>query len=126
MNDGIDQHVCDAENHLMRRNNSAEIVLKLALQGGGAHGAFTWGVLDRVLQVPGLQISAVSGTSSGAMNAAALVQGWLQVLGPTTANYLGELVHLHPRSLQQSSPLSRSAHSSRCVRCASIIMGGRS
>ena len=60
----------------MRRNNSAEIVLKLALQGGGAHGAFTWGVLDRVLQVPGLQISAVSGTSSGAMNAAALVQGW--------------------------------------------------
>jgi NTE family protein len=60
----------------MRRNNSAEILLKLALQGGGAHGAFTWGVLDRILQVPGLQISAVSGTSSGAMNAAALVQGW--------------------------------------------------
>ena len=60
----------------MHRNNPAELVIKLALQGGGAHGAFTWGVLDRVLQVPGLQISAVSGTSSGAMNAAALVQGW--------------------------------------------------
>ena len=60
----------------MHRNKSAEVVIKLALQGGGAHGAFTWGVLDRVLQIPELRISAVSGTSSGAMNAAALVQGW--------------------------------------------------
>ena len=49
---------------------------KLALQGGGAHGAFTWGVLDRLLQMPTLNISAISGTSSGAMNAAALAQGW--------------------------------------------------
>jgi NTE family protein len=60
----------------MQRNNAGNLVIKLALQGGGAHGAFTWGVLDRLLQVPGLRISAVSGTSSGAMNAAALAQGW--------------------------------------------------
>jgi NTE family protein len=73
---GIDPCARSAENRLMHRNNSSEFVIKLGLQGGGAHGAFTWGVLDRVLQVPGLQISAVSGTSSGAMNAAALVQGW--------------------------------------------------
>ncbi len=50
--------------------------IKLALQGGGAHGAFTWGALKRLLQVPGLKIEAISGTSSGAMNAAAFAQGW--------------------------------------------------
>lgn len=52
--------------------------LNLALQGGGAHGAFTWGVLDRLLQQPGLEIEAISGTSAGAMNAVMLAQGWLE------------------------------------------------
>ena len=52
------------------------IPVKLALQGGGAHGAFTWGALDRLLELPGLVVEAISGTSSGAMNAAALAQGW--------------------------------------------------
>ena len=41
----------------------------LALQGGGAHGAFTWGVLDRLLEEESLEIQAVSGTSAGAMTA---------------------------------------------------------
>lgn len=50
--------------------------LSLALQGGGAHGAFTWGALDRLLELPGLRIHAISATSSGAMNACALAQGW--------------------------------------------------
>ncbi len=45
----------------------------LALQGGGAHGAFTWGVLDRLLEEPWLRIEGISGTSAGAMNAAVLV-----------------------------------------------------
>src|SRR5512141_1194260 len=45
----------------------------LALQGGGAHGAFTWGVLDRLLQEESLEIEAVSGTSAGAINGAVLV-----------------------------------------------------
>ena len=49
------------------------ILVDLALQGGGAHGAFTWGVLDRLLEEPWLQIEGVSGTSAGAMNAAVLV-----------------------------------------------------
>ena len=40
--------------------------LKLALQGGGAHGAFTWGVLDRLLEEKDLEIVGVSGTSAGA------------------------------------------------------------
>jgi len=47
----------------------------LALQGGGSHGAFTWGVLDRLLEEPWLQIEGISGTSAGAMNAAVVVHG---------------------------------------------------
>ncbi len=49
--------------------------ITLALQGGGAHGAFTWGVLDRLLQDETLDIRGVSGTSAGAMNAGVLVAG---------------------------------------------------
>lgn len=49
--------------------------ISLALQGGGAHGAFTWGVLDRLLEDDGPEIAAVSGTSAGALNAAALKAG---------------------------------------------------
>ncbi|MBV9238443.1 MAG: patatin-like phospholipase family protein, partial [Xanthobacteraceae bacterium] len=44
-------------------------------QGGGAHGAFTWGVLDRFLEEPWLRIDGISGTSAGAMNAAVLIDG---------------------------------------------------
>jgi len=51
--------------------------LSLALQGGGAHGAFTWGVLDRLLEDDGIEIAAISGTSAGALNGAALKAGML-------------------------------------------------
>ncbi len=50
--------------------------VNLALQGGGAHGAFTWGVLDRLLEEERLAIEAISGTSAGAMNAVALAAGY--------------------------------------------------
>lgn len=50
--------------------------LNLALQGGGAHGAFTWGVLDRLLEEPDITIPRISGTSAGALNGAALVTGY--------------------------------------------------
>lgn len=49
--------------------------LAVALQGGGSHGAFTWGVMEALLQVEGLELEAFSGTSAGGMNAAAAVQG---------------------------------------------------
>jgi len=49
--------------------------INLALQGGGAHGAFTWGVLDVILQDEEIEIAAISGTSAGAMNAAAVKSG---------------------------------------------------
>ena len=56
--------------------NRDPILVDLALQGGGAHGAFTWGVLDRLLEEPWLEIDGISGTSAGAMNAAVLADGY--------------------------------------------------
>ena len=50
-------------------------VLNLALQGGGAHGAFTWGVLDRLLEDERIRLDGISATSAGAMNATALAAG---------------------------------------------------
>ncbi len=52
--------------------------INLALQGGGAHGAFTWGVLDRLLQEPAIEIAGISGTSAGALNGAAVKAGLSQ------------------------------------------------
>ena len=52
--------------------------VNLALQGGGSHGAFTWGVLDAILEDGRLDIEAISGTSAGAMNAAVLAEGYLE------------------------------------------------
>src|SRR5882757_2971807 len=49
--------------------------INLALQGGGAHGAYTWGVLDRLLEEDRLEVEAISGTSAGAMNAAVFADG---------------------------------------------------
>ena len=61
----------------MPSNSSrSPLPIDLALQGGGSHGAFTWGVLDRLLEEPRLEIAGISGTSAGAMNAAVLVDGW--------------------------------------------------
>ena len=56
----------------------APVLVDLALQGGGSHGAFTWGVLDRLLEEPWLKIEAISGTSAGAMNGAVLVSGFMK------------------------------------------------
>jgi NTE family protein len=55
---------------------SNAVPVDLALQGGGSHGAFSWGVLDRLLEEPRIRIAAISGTSAGAMNAAVLADGW--------------------------------------------------
>ena len=68
---------------------SDPIPVTLALQGGGSLGAFTWGVLDRLLDRPELRIEAISGASAGAMNAAMLAQG-LATGGPSEAKRLLE------------------------------------
>ena len=61
--------------------------IDIALQGGGSHGAFSWGVLDRLLQLEDIEIVGISGTSAGAMNAVALAQGLTQA-GPEGAREL--------------------------------------
>jgi len=58
--------------------------INLALQGGGAHGALTWGVLDRLLDEPRIRIAEISGTSAGAMNAVVLADG-MERGGPEAA-----------------------------------------
>ena len=59
-----------------KRSATDPLLIDLALQGGGSHGAFTWGVLDRLLEEPSLKIDGISGTSAGAMNAAVLADGY--------------------------------------------------
>ncbi|MGQ0593921.1 MAG: patatin-like phospholipase family protein [Gammaproteobacteria bacterium] len=66
---------------MMRRRTK---VINLALQGGGAHGAFTWGVLDRLLEDERIEIEGISGSSSGAMNAVMVAYG-LALDGPKGA-----------------------------------------
>ncbi|MGF1649941.1 MAG: patatin-like phospholipase family protein [Hyphomicrobiaceae bacterium] len=70
--------------HTIFRKRKPRRVINLALQGGGAHGAFTWGVLDRLLREPGLEIGWISGTSAGAVNAVAVANG-LAAGGPESA-----------------------------------------
>src|SRR5580704_3384825 len=73
----------------------------LAVQGGGSHGAFAWGVLDRLLQdvaADRLRVVAISGTSAGALNAALTVSGLVQG-GPDLARHkLEEFWHSLSRS----------------------------
>ncbi len=56
--------------------NREPVLVDLALQGGGSHGAFTWGALERLLEEEWLEIEGISGTSAGAMNAAVLASGY--------------------------------------------------
>ena len=54
------------------------VPINLALQGGGSHGAYTWGVLDALIERGAFRFAAVSGTSAGAMNLAAMAAGWAE------------------------------------------------
>ncbi len=85
--------------------------IDLALQGGGSHGAFTWGVLDRLLEEERLRIVAISGTSAGAMNAAVLADGWAEggAAGARAAlrAYWQEVSRAAALSPLQRSPLDR-------------------
>jgi NTE family protein len=79
----------------------------LALQGGGSHGAFTWGVLDRLLEESWMQIEGISGTSAGAMNAAVLVTGYLRD-GPAGARAALEAFWRRVSDDARFSPFRRS------------------
>ncbi|MEO8119046.1 MAG: patatin-like phospholipase family protein, partial [Rhodoferax sp.] len=62
-----------------RPSTAESPIINLALQGGGSHGAFTWGVLDALLEDGRITLEGISGTSAGAMNAVALAHGFAQV-----------------------------------------------
>lgn len=86
-------------------------VVNLALQGGGAHGAFTWGVLDRVLEDGRIKFEGASATSAGAMNAAVLAYG-LTVGGADGAreallNFWRRISHAASQGPLQPTPLDR-------------------
>jgi NTE family protein len=84
----------------------APLLVDLALQGGGSHGAFTWGVLDRLLEEPWLEIDGISGTSAGAMNAAVLADGYLKG-GPEGARAALEKFWRRVSDAARFSPLRR-------------------
>jgi NTE family protein len=86
--------------------NRSPVLIDLALQGGGAHGAFTWGVLDRLLEEPWLHIEGISGTSAGAMNAAVLVDGFIKD-GPQGARSQLELFWKRVSDAALLSPFRR-------------------
>ncbi len=82
--------------------------ITLALQGGGAHGAFTWGVLDRLLEVDEIEVETMSGTSAGAINTVVCAYG-LHIGGPQKAkellNKLWEKIALNGTFFLKPSPL---------------------
>ena len=94
--------VMDGSPRPMRRIN-------LALQGGGAHGAFAWGVLDRLLEDDGLEFEGISATSAGAMNAAVCAYG-LTVGGRTGARDALEDFWSRVAKVAKFSPLQPSLY----------------
>ncbi len=85
----------------------ATVMIDFALQGGGSHGAFTWGVLDRLLEEKWLHVEGVSGTSAGAMNAAILADGWAEG-GADGARKALETYWRHVSEAAHFSPFRRS------------------
>lgn len=79
--------------------------INLALQGGGAHGAFTWGVLDRLMSDRRLRIDGLSGTSAGAMNAVLLVDGFIRGGRQGAVDAMGEFWF----RVSRSNPLGQGA-----------------
>lgn len=81
--------------------------INLALQGGGSHGAFTWGVLDYLMEDGRVDLQGISGTSAGAMNAVVLAQGFMDG-GPDGARESLEQFWRKVSRLGMLSPLKRS------------------
>jgi len=83
--------------------------INLALQGGGSHGAFTWGVIDRLLDDDGLDIAGLSGTSAGALNGAVLLSGYVEGFQegkePAARRRAQKALHDFWRDVSQHGPL---------------------
>ena len=80
--------------------------INLALQGGGSHGAFTWGVLDYLLEDGRLDVQGISGTSAGAMNAVVFTQGYMDGSAEGARESLEQFWH-KVSNLAMFSPLKR-------------------
>ena len=87
----------------------AQHSIDLALQGGGSHGAFTWGVLDRFLEEGDIRIGGLSGTSAGAMNAVVLASGFSRGgrngARESLSAFWESIGHAGSRSLLRQTPL---------------------
>jgi NTE family protein len=81
--------------------------INIALQGGGSHGAFTWGVLDKIFEDGRIWIDAISGTSAGAMNAVVAAQGMYDGGGEGARNELERFWRAVSKS-GENSPIRRS------------------
>jgi len=90
----------------VKRTRRGPVLVDFALQGGGAHGAFTWGVLDRALEEPLMRIEGISGTSAGAMNAAVLADGYTEG-GPSGAREALERFWSNVSEAARFSPFQR-------------------
>lgn len=84
--------------------------VNLALQGGGSHGAFTWGVLDYFMEDERVSVGGISGTSAGAMNAAVLAQGYMEggseAARESLKQFWRQVAHMGMFSPIKRSPLS--------------------
>ena len=90
----------------MPETQRERLLVDFALQGGGSHGAFTWGVLDRLLEEPWIDIDGISGTSAGAMNAAILAHGYA-IDGPAGARAALEAFWRKVAEAARFSPFQR-------------------
>jgi NTE family protein len=88
------------------RKRRGPVLVDFALQGGGAHGAFSWGVLDRALEEPRMRLEGISGTSAGAMNAAVLADGYTEG-GPPGAREAMERFWRNVSEAARFSPFQR-------------------
>lgn len=80
--------------------------INLALQGGGSHGAFTWGVLDHLLADGRLEVEAISGTSAGAMNAVVVADGMMRGGADAARQALHDFWHAVSKAAS-ASPIRR-------------------
>jgi NTE family protein len=97
--------------------------IDLALQGGGSHGAFTWGVLDRLLDDEGLAFAGVSGTSAGALNAAVLATGWPKADEPARRPRCAASGWTSPRSTRLTTAAVSATGAPACRRARPAMEG---
>lgn len=93
---------------MSKRFNPGLRRISLALQGGGTHGAFTWGVLDRLLEDERVGIDGISGTSAGAINGAVLTQGYVRAGRAGARQALDAFWHCLGERVRFLSPVHRS------------------